>query len=57
MLETTSSSTPLISLTETSNQYECNVCQKKTYRRQRAFLKHVKLCTQKSKYQLIFKLL
>ena len=57
MLETTSSSTPVISSTETSNQYECSVCQKKTYRRKPAFLKHVELCTQKSKYPLIFLLL
>ena len=57
MLETTSSSTPVISSTETSNHYECSVCQKKTYRRKSAFLKHTELCTQKSKYPLIFLLL
>ena len=57
MLETTSSSTPVISSTETSNHYDCSVCQKKTYRRKPAFLKHTELCTQKSKYPLIFLLL
>ena len=54
MLETTSSSTPVISSTETSNQYECSVCQKKRYKRKPTFLKHAELCTQKSKYPLMF---
>ena len=57
MLETTSSRTPVTSSTETSNHYECRVCQKKTYQRKPAFLKHVELRTQKSKYPLIFRLL
>ena len=43
MIETASSSTPAVTSIENSNQYECSVCQKKTYRRKSAFLKHVEL--------------
>ena len=43
ILETASSSTLVVTSTENSNQYECSVCQEKTYRIKPAFLKHVEL--------------